>query len=429
MAVYKEPKTNTWRVIYRYTDWNGERKQSQKRGFQTKREAQSWEREQLNKLGSDLDMTFRSFVEHYEEDRRSRIKDSTWESKEHIIRTKLLPYFGKLKMSSITPQQIVRWQNELINYRDKDGAPYSPVYLKSIQNQISAIFNHAVRYYNLKENPCKKAGSMGKKKNREMAFWTKEEYLQFIDAMMDKPLSFYAFEMLYWCGIREGELLALTPADFDFDKRTVTINKTFQHTGGKDIITPPKTEKSNRTITMPRFLADEMQEYLKMQYDIGLDDRMFPVTKSYLYREMQRGCQETGVKRIRIHDLRHPYVKHTTKIFSLRLMNFQAQAYPDARRKTRGACQLLRVGQSRSPVRPLCNRKQLSCLLPQSKMSWILYAISMRLSGYTSTRSISSSASSVVSVSASKIALHASLRLSCRACSSCFFFACANTAA
>lgn len=124
MAVYKEPKTNTWRVIYRYTDWNGERKQSQKRGFQTKREAQSWEREQLNKLGSDLNMTFRSFVEHYEEDRRSRIKDSTWESKEHIIRTKLLPYFGKLKMSSITPQQIVRWQNELINYRDKDGAPH-----------------------------------------------------------------------------------------------------------------------------------------------------------------------------------------------------------------------------------------------------------------------------------------------------------------
>ena len=129
------------------------------------------------------------------------------------------------------------------------------------------------------------------------------------------------------------------------------------------------------------------------------------------------------------HNLRHPYVKHTTKIFSLRLMDFQAQACPDARRKTRGACQLLRVGQSRSPVRPLCNRKRFSCLPPQSKMSWILYAISMRLSGYTSTRSISSSASSVVSVSASKIALDAFLRLSCRACSSCFCFACANTAA
>ena len=308
MAVYKEPKTNTWRVIYRYTDWNGERKQSQKRGFQTKREAQSWEREQLNKLGSDLNMTFRSFVEHYEEDRRSRIKDSTWESKEHIIRTKLLPYFGKLKMSSITPQQIVRWQNELINYRDKDGAPYSPVYLKSIQNQISAIFNHAVRYYNLRENPCKKAGNMGKKKNREMAFWTKEEYLQFIDAMMDKPLSFYAFEMLYWCGIREGELLALTPADFDFERQTVTINKSYQRISGRDIITDPKTPKSNRTIKMPEFLCEEMQDYIKQLYRIDKNDRLFEVTKSYLHHEMDRGAKAAGVKRIRIHDLRHSHI-------------------------------------------------------------------------------------------------------------------------
>ena len=308
MAVYKEPKTNTWRVIYRYTDWNGERKQSQKRGFQTKREAQSWEREQLNKLGSDLDMTFRSFVEHYEEDRRSRIKDSTWESKEHIIRTKLLPYFGKLKMSSITPQQIVRWQNELINYRDKDGAPYSPVYLKSIQNQISAIFNHAVKYYNLKENPCKKAGSMGKKKNREMKFWTKEEYLKFIDAMMDKPLSFYAFEMLYWCGIREGELLALTPADFDFERGTVKISKTYQRLKGQDVITSPKTKKSNRTIQMPDFLCQEMQEFFKMQYGLKKKDRIFTVTKSYLHHEMDRGAKAAGVKRIRIHDLRHSHI-------------------------------------------------------------------------------------------------------------------------
>ena len=186
--------------------------------------------------------------------------------------------------------------------------PYSPVYLKTIHNQLSAIFNHAVRYYNLKENPCQKAGSMGKKKNREMLFWTKEEYLKFADAMMDKPMSYYAFEMLYWTGIREGELLALTPADFDFEKRTVTINKSFQHLNGRDIITSPKTEKSNRTIQMPKFLCDEMQDYLKMLYDVGLEDRMFPVTKSYLHREMDRGAKEAGVKRIRIHDIRHSHV-------------------------------------------------------------------------------------------------------------------------
>ena len=195
MAVYKEEKTNTWRVLYRYTDWNGERKQSQKRGFKTKREAQAWEREQLNKLGGDLDMSFKSFVQHYTEDMQARIKESTWATKEHIIQTKLIPYFGKLKMCNITAQQIITWQNELINYKDDNGKLYSPVYLKTIHNQLSAIFNHAVRYYNLKENPCQKAGSMGKKKNREMLFWTKEEYLKFADAMMDKPMSYYAFEI------------------------------------------------------------------------------------------------------------------------------------------------------------------------------------------------------------------------------------------
>lgn len=149
---------------------------------------------------------------------------------------------------------------------------------------------------------------MGKKKNREMLFWTKDEYLKFADEMMDKPLSYYAFEMLYWTGVREGELLALTPADFDFEKRTVTINKSFQHLKGKDVITSPKTEKSNRTIRLPKFLCDEMLDYLKMLYDVGLDDRMFPVTKSYLYREMERGSKQAGGKRIRIHDIRHSHV-------------------------------------------------------------------------------------------------------------------------
>ena len=429
MSVYKDTKNNTWKVYYRFTDWQGKVHQSTKRGFPTKREALAWEREQLHKVEADLDMTFESFIDTYTADMKNRLKENTWHTKEHIIRTKLLPYFAKRKMNSIPPKDIIAWQNEMIKCRDKSGEAYSPVYLKTLHNQLSAIFNHAVKFYGLKDNPAAKVGNMGKAKAREMLFWTQEEYKKFSEEMMDKPVSFYAFEMLYWCGIREGELLALTPADFDFERQTVTINKSYQRIGGRDIITDPKTPKSNRTIKMPEFLCEEMQDYIKQLYRIGKNDRLFEVTKSYLHHEMDRGAKAAGVKRIRIHDLRHPYVKHTTKIFSLRLMDFQAQAYPDARRKTRGACQLLRVGQSRSPVRPLCNRKRFSCLPPQSKMSWILYAISMRLSGYTSTRSISSSASSVVSVSASKIALDASFRLSCRACSSCFCFACANTAA
>ena len=295
-------------MIYRYTDWTGERKQSQRRGFKTKREALAWEREQLNKSTADLDMTFASFVEQYTADMKTRIKENTWATKDHIIRTKLLPYFGKLKMCNITAQQIITWQNEMLGHKDKNGKKYSPVYLRSVNSQLSAIFNHAVRYYNLRENPCKKAGSMGKKKNREMLFWTKEEYLKFADAMMDKPLSFYAFEMLYWCGIREGELLALTPADFDFEKKTLRINKSYQRLQGKNVITTPKTKKSNRVIQMPDFLCDEMQDYFKQLYGLEPDSRIFPLTKHTLKRGMEFGCKASGVKVIRIHDLRHSHV-------------------------------------------------------------------------------------------------------------------------
>ena len=141
-----------------------------------------------------------------------------------------------------------------------------------------------------------------------MLFWTKEEYLKFADAMMDKPQSYYAFEILYWCGIRMGELLALTPKDFDFGKCTLTINKSYQRLKGRDVITSPKTPKSNRTIKMSKFLCEEIQEYIHMLYGIGENERLFPITKSYLHHEMDRGSKQSGVKRIRVHDLRHSHI-------------------------------------------------------------------------------------------------------------------------
>jgi integrase len=308
MAVYKESGTNTWRVIYRYTDWMGERKQTSKRGFPTKREALAWEREQLQKVQADLDMTFQSFVQTYTDDMQSRIKENTWETKEHIIRTKLLPYFGKRKICEIQPKDVIAWQNEMINHRDDKGNAYSPVYLKTLHNQLSAIFNHAVKYYGLHFNPASKVGNMGKAKSKEMLFWTKDEYQKFAYVVMDKPMSFYAFEVLYWCGIREGKLLALTPADFDFDRKTMTINKSYQRLKGRDVITTPKTPKSNRVIKMSQFLCDEMQDFLKTLYGIEPADRIFPITKYYLHHEMDRGAKEAGIKRIRIHDIRHSHV-------------------------------------------------------------------------------------------------------------------------
>ncbi len=308
MPVYKDEKNGSWYAMVRFEDWKGQRKQKCKRGFATKREAQEWERTFQQQNKGDLDMTFEAFCELYEKDMRPRLKENTWNTKEHIIRTKLMPYFGKRRLCEIETKDVIAWQNELLAYRDEKKRPYSATYLKIVHNQLTAILTHAVKHYGLKSNPASRVGCIGSKESEEMQFWTKEEYLKFAEAVMDKPMSYYAFEMLYWCGIREGELLALTPGDFDFKKGTVSISKSYQRLHGEDVITSPKTRKSIRTIRMPEFLVDEMQDYIQSLYGVKKQDRIFPITKSYLYHEMERGAKAAGVKRIRIHDLRHSHV-------------------------------------------------------------------------------------------------------------------------
>ena len=306
---------------------------------------------------------------------------------------------------------------------------------------------------------------------------SREDYERLLAYLQKKnPAAILPIQIAYYAGLRIGEACGLAWQDVNLEEQCLTIRRSIRYDGSKrKYIIGPTKRKKVRIVdfgdTLVEIFRNARKEQLKnrMQYGELYHTNYYKEVKEknrvyYEYYCLDRteevpadykeisfvclrpdGCLELpttlgtvcrkvaktleGFEGFHFHQLRHPYVKHTTKIFSLRLMDFQAQAYPDARRKTRGACQLHRGGQSRSPVRPLCNRKRFSCLPPQAKMSWILYAISMRLSGYTSTRSISSSASSVVSASASKIALDASLRLSCRACSSCFCFACANTAA
>lgn len=205
MAAYKDEQRGTWYVSFHYYDWTGKNCRKVKRGFKTKREATEWERHFRMKEAADLDMTFEDFVKAYTRDMKPKLKYNTWLTKEHILRTKLLPYFKDKKMRDIRPTDIIQWQNEQISYRDEKGKPYAPTYLKTLQSELSALFNHAVRFYELKSNPVVKAGPLGKGKAEEMLFWTKEEYLKFIEAVKDKPYSYHAFQILYWCGLRVGD--------------------------------------------------------------------------------------------------------------------------------------------------------------------------------------------------------------------------------
>lgn len=205
MTVIKNQKSNTYEVRTYYKDWTGVRKQKTKRGFKRKCDAQEWERAFKLKENLSLDMYFEDFVDLYLNDIKSRIKYNTWLTKKHIVEKKILPYFSKKKLQEIKPSDIRQWQNTMMNYRNKQGEGYSQVYLKTIHNQLSAILNHAVNFYDLKSNAARKAGSMGKERTKEMLFWTKEEYMKFIEAVADKSISFYAFEILYWCGVRMGD--------------------------------------------------------------------------------------------------------------------------------------------------------------------------------------------------------------------------------
>ena len=294
-----------WKVSCYYTDWTGERKRHVKRGFDTRKEALEYEHNFLARKSKDINMNFGSFIDIYMEDLKPQLKKSTFAVKTRLIEVHVRPYFEKLSLAEITSTHILQWQNELLRKRDADGKGYSETYLRTINNQLTAIFNHAVKYYDLPKNPCYAFKKLGKSEAKEMLFWTKDEYLKFAEVMKDKPMSYYCFQILFWTGIREGELLALTRADFDLEKRTLRINKTYQVVNGEEMTTSPKTEKSNRTIELPQFLCDEMQDYFESIYKLPSDSRLFPVSKHYLHSEMNRGSKAAGVKRIRIHDLRH----------------------------------------------------------------------------------------------------------------------------
>ena len=390
------------------------------------------------------DMLFSDAVRRWLEDVRHRVDEVTYQGYEVQARAHILPYFDDLqiRLCDVDGEALQTYINVKAKFGRSDGhGGLSAVSLRQHKNVLNQTLKLAQRDGLIQTNPADLV-VMPHAAQFTGTFYTESQMRDLLTAVKNERLYPIIYVTALY-GLRRSEVLGLKWDSINFAMQTLTIRHTVARV--TKVVEKNKTKNASSFRSFP--LTDDavrlfkillqQEQYYRNHYgkDYIDNDYVFtwedghPYSPDYVSHTFHKLLKKYDLPHIRFHDLRHPYVKHTTKIFSLRLMDFQAQAYPDARRKTRGACQLLRVGQSRSPVRPLCNRKRFSCLPPQSKMSWILYAISMRLSGYTSTRSISSSASSVVSVSASKIALDAFLRLSCRACSSCFFFACANTAA
>lgn len=304
MPAYYKGQNKSWYVSFYYKNWQGKNIKKKKEGFTTKREALEYERDFLTRSSKSPDITFNYLIDHYLEDSKSRVRKTTHENKVFLINSKIRPYFAEISISLIDMQTIRTWQNKLLD----DKQNYSPTYLKTINNQLNAIFNYALKYWGLSTNPVRICGSIGKKNADSMKFWTKEEFDRFVDGIKDNQTSSLMFQLLFWTGIRVGELLALTLDDFDFTRNSVSINKSFTIYQGEDLIQLPKTPKSKRIIFIHQGLCTSVQQYVENLYDYRTDDRLFPFRKLYLYKEMTRGCATTKVKKIRIHDLRHSHV-------------------------------------------------------------------------------------------------------------------------
>ena len=457
IAGHLQIKNDYYYMVLSYLDANGKRKQpwfptglpiknNKKRAEKMLLELrQTYVPPAEHKSNGELsaDMLFADFMELWLEVVRNSIEKTTFSSYTQMVKGKIAPYFRKtgVKLGELQARHI----QSFYLYELKTVSASTVIHEHA---NIHKALKYAVKMDLIPYNPADKV-ERPKKQKYIADYYRLEELEQLFEATKDHPYSLL-IQITAFYGLRRSEALGLRWDAIDFERNTITIRHIVTNAkidGKYEIVREDraKTKSSLRSLPLVDNIREKLLALKEQQkenkricgncYNREYDGYVFVDVMGNIFNprnlssNFSKLLELKGLRHIRFHDLRHPYVKHTTKIFSLRLMDFQAQAYPDARRKTRGACQLHRGGQSRSPVRPLCNRKRFSCLPPQSKMSWILYAISMRLSGYTSTRSISSSASSVVSVSASKIALDAFLRLSCRACSSCFCFACANTAA
>ncbi len=287
-------------AAFYFTDYTGNRRKKKKEGFITAAAAKQFEKDFIDQHNGSSDILFKNLVENYLADSRQRLKPSTMYKKEYYLKAFITPFFSDFPVSEIKPLHIRKWQNDILKHDFKPG------YQRILHAQIAAVLNYAVRYYGLKQNPATLAGSIGTlKQQKAIRFYTPDQFKTFLQYSMEKY--HLAFNILFFTGIRVGELLALTIQDFDSEAGTLNINKTLSNVTGK--IQTPKTPKSNRLVTLPPFLIRDIQDYISSRfYNPQSGERLFFWLHYHaLSWEKNRVAKQAGLPRIRIHDFRHSH--------------------------------------------------------------------------------------------------------------------------
>lgn len=308
MPTYKDANGKYYCKFY-FVDYGGIRKQKKKSGFARKRDADKWEKDFLSKMAGSPDMPFTAFVYSvFLPAKKEMVRPSSYIQAEMLLRKWAVPYFKDRPLNSITPKDILQWQLDIKSQKTLRGRPMAPRTLIEIVRQVSALFNFAMCFHGLSDNPVKRTGCIAPKPEKRLSFWTFEQFQQFDSTFAPHDPNRVFYCMLFFLGIRRGELQALTPADIDFERQTVSITKTYTTAGGRGHLAQPKTEKSNRVIKAPGFLCDMIRDYMARIYDLHDNDLIF-YRAEYHYM-LNKHADLAGLPRIRVHDLRHSHASH-----------------------------------------------------------------------------------------------------------------------
>lgn len=323
VPVYYNADKKTWYAMFYAKDYKGVNKKYKKTGFKKKKEAQEYEYEFKKKIAKSLNMSFQSLYELYFEDYSKRHKPTAVNTVQTFFKLHILPFFGDVEVNKITSYMIREWQNEMLDKENENGKLFSENSKANIYAALKSMFNWATRYQGLNENPCKNMGAFGSKKNRtEMKIWSVDDFNKFIEILElenkeknEKYSDFIiVFKILFWTGLRIGEVLALTEEDIDLYNKFIDVNKTVSYVNKKYHTTTPKTIGSIRKVTLPENLIYDLKLYFssdKFSKNKNIKHLgVFNLKSSQLRYVLEKYSLQTNLPKIRLHDFRHSHASY-----------------------------------------------------------------------------------------------------------------------
>ncbi|WP_295919078.1 site-specific integrase [Anaerovibrio lipolyticus] len=296
MAAYKDEKNNTWMARFYYTDWKGVRKQKKKRGFEKKKDALAYEADFMAKAEQKPHMTLKTLSDAFLADYKVRRSANSYKLAETNARLHILPDLGALSVDEITPLTIRTWQNKLKESGKAAGT------ISSINTTLKTMFSFAVRFYGLIHNPFDGVEPL-KQPEPKKEFIEHPTWLQLYAVMTNKH-DRAIFSLLYWSGMRVGEVQGLSLKDINFDTNTVNIDK--QYSSDSKKITELKTRGSRRVITIPDLYMDVVKDYINSY----IEPPTYPFaikTARGLNDKLERYCKKAEIDKITVHTLRHSH--------------------------------------------------------------------------------------------------------------------------